>query len=69
MNKIKDLMNNISEGKYSPREILLTGTVLFLSGMLLGIFLSPRKHQVIGSHNGNGNYGYVENDDNKKKKL
>ena len=52
--KYELLMSNINEGKYTGREIILTGVVLFLTGALLGMFLSPRKHQVIGSHNGNG---------------
>ena len=52
--KYELLMNQINEGKYTGREILFTGAVLFLSGALLGIILSPRKHQVIGSYNGNG---------------
>ena len=53
--KYELLMNQINEGKYTGREILLTGAVLFLTGMLLGIIFSPHKYQVIGSNNGNGN--------------
>ena len=53
--KYELLMNQINEGKYTGREILLAGAVLFLTGMLLGIIFSPRKYQVIGSNNGNGN--------------
>ena len=53
--KFELLMNQINEGKYTGREILLTGAVLFLTGTLLGIIFSPRKYQVIGSNNGNGN--------------
>lgn len=48
------LVNNINEGKYTGREIMLTGAVLFLIGTLLGMIFSPKKYQVIGSHNGNG---------------
>ena len=48
------LINNINEGKYTGREIMLTGAVLFLTGTLLGMIFSPRKYQVIGSNNGNG---------------
>ena len=48
-------MNQINVGKYTGREILLTGAVLFLTGTLLGIIFSPHKYQVIGSNNGNGN--------------
>lgn len=52
--KYERILNNINEGKYTGREILLTGAVLFLTGTLLGMIFSPRKNQVIGSHNGNG---------------
>ena len=64
------LMNNINEGKYTGREILLTGVVLFLTGTLLGMIFSPRKNQVIGSHNGNGscNGNEAKAEDKKEKK-
>lgn len=52
--KCELLMDQINEGKYTGREIMLTGAVLFLTGTLLGMIFSPRKYQVIGSHNGNG---------------
>ena len=52
--KYELLLNNINEGKYTGREILLSGAVLFLTGALLGMIFSPRKNQVIGSNNGNG---------------
>lgn len=54
--RCQQLMESINEGKYTGREILLTGAVLFLTGALLGMIFSPRKNQVIGSHNGNGTY-------------
>ena len=37
--KYELLMNQINEGKYTGREILLTGAVLFLVGTLLGMNL------------------------------
>ena len=43
---IKKLMNQIDAGEFTGREILLTGCVLFLFGMVLGIFGSPRKRMV-----------------------
>ena len=52
--KYELLLNNINEGKYTGREILLSGAVLFLTGALLGMIFSPRKNQVIGSNHGNG---------------
>ena len=52
--KCELLINSINEGKYTGREIVLSGAVFFLTGVLLGMLFSPRKNQVIGSHNGNG---------------
>ena len=51
--KCELLINSINEGKYTGREIVLSGAVLFLTGVLLGMIFSPRKNQAIGSHNGN----------------
>ncbi len=51
--KYEALMNSINEGKYTGREIILAGMVLFLTGALFGVFFSPKKHQVIGSNNRN----------------
>lgn len=68
--KYEWLMNNINEGKYTGREIMLSGAVLFLTGALLGMIFSPRKNQVIGSHNGNGySYGNGEEKNKKEKKA
>ena len=39
MDKIKELLKNIEEGKFTPLEIVLSGLVLLLSGMILGMFL------------------------------
>ena len=39
----------------SKKEWLLTLTVCILSGIVLGMVLSPRKSITIGSHNGNNN--------------
>lgn len=64
--KCELLINNINEGKYTGREIMLSGAVLFLTGVLLGMIFSPRKNQVIGSHNGNGRCN--ENGENAKDK-
>lgn len=68
--KYELLMNNINEGKYTGREIILSGVVLFLTGALLGMIFSPRKNQVIGSHNGNGscNGNEAKAGDKKEKK-
>lgn len=66
--KCEFLMKQIDEGKYTGREILLMGAVLFLGGMLLGMMLSPRKYQVIGSNNGNGS-GYESDERTVEEKL
>lgn len=63
MKRIKEFMSNIDDGKYTSREIVLTGMVLFLLGILIGSFCSPKKHQVIGSYNGNGTAGFLEYDE------
>lgn len=63
--KFELLVNNINEGKYTGRELVLSGIVLFLTGVLLGVFLSPRKHQVIGSNNSNNGSNNGRVPDNK----
>ena len=63
--KLELLVNNINEGKYTGRELVLSGMVLFLTGVLLGVFLSPRKHQVIGSNNSNNGSNNGRVPDNK----
>lgn len=75
--KYEALMNSINEGKYTGREIILAGMILFLTGALFGVFFSPKKHQVIGSNNRNNgsnngpttnhNQGDKENMENEEK--
>lgn len=71
MKKLKNayelLINDINTGKYTGREILLTGAVLFLSGILLGLIFSPHKYLEIGSNNGNGSCNGNEAQKEKKK--
>ena len=45
------------------REYFLTLAVCILSGLVLGIFLSPKKKVMIGSNNGNNNVGSVGGSD------
>lgn len=52
---ISNLMTRIDNKEFTAREILLTGTVLFLSGLLLGLFLSPKKFSMFGCNNGSNN--------------
>ena len=67
--KYELLLNNINEGKYTGREILLSGAVLILTGALLGMIFSPRKNQVIGSNNGNWSCNGNEAQAKKQKDL
>mgnify|MGYP001068735878 CR=1 FL=1 len=39
----------------SKREYLLTLSVCLLSGLVIGMLVSPKKRIMIGSHNGNNN--------------
>jgi len=60
MKAFKNLLANLEDGKYTSREIVLTGIVLFLVGLVIGLFASPHKEQYFGSFNGNGNAGNIE---------
>ena len=50
--KYEKLINDIDEGKYTGRELVLMGVVLFLLGTVIGMFCSPRKNQMFGCYNG-----------------
>ena len=52
----KELNRDIVVNK---RELVLGVAACTLAGMLLGIFLSPRKNKTVGSYNGNHNTGRV----------
>ncbi len=43
----------------NQRELVLGVAACTLAGIVLGVFLSPRKNQTIGSYNGNHNTGHV----------
>lgn len=49
----------------TKREFLLSLAVCVLGGIVFGVFLSPKKTMVIGSHNGNnsGNCGQKSSED------
>lgn len=54
--KWNELQTILEEMKtIKKREYFLTLAVCILSGLVLGIFLSPKKRVMIGSHNGNNN--------------
>ena len=50
---------------FSKREYMLTLAVCLLSGLVIGMLVSPNKRVMIGSHNGNG---YDEDDKKAKDK-
>ena len=53
--KIDEMMEQMETCEVSAREIILALAVAFLSGVLLGIIFSPKKHIMIASNNGNNN--------------
>lgn len=55
--KMHEFMEKLEDQEFSTTEIILAFVVAFLSGVVLGIMFSPKKHVVIGSNNGNNNNG------------
>lgn len=51
--KWNELTELFEERGFSMAEIVLTILVTFLTGLVMGIFLSPKKPIMIGSNNGN----------------
>jgi len=52
--KFEDFLTE--DGEMTTKEFTLTVLCAFLIGLVLGMFLSPRKHTMIGSNNcDNGN--------------
>lgn len=64
---MKELIERMEDQKFSTREYLLMGVSLFLSGVVLGILLSPKGKRVVGSNNGSNNTGYLSNKDSDKR--
>lgn len=54
------LVDTIKNQDYTSREAVLSALVLFLLGIVLGTFFSPKKNTQIGSNNGNNNVGSVD---------
>lgn len=48
-----EIINIIKNGEYTAREAAMAGICLFLLGLVIGIFASPKKYTMIASHNGN----------------
>ncbi len=56
MNKIKEFMTELSETTtITKRELFLGALACIFGGMVFGMFCSPKKRTMIGSHNGNHN--------------
>lgn len=51
------LLDDLEDGRFTSLEIVLSGLVLFLTGILVGILISPKKYSMIGCNNGNGSCG------------
>lgn len=52
---IQQITEIIKNEDYTTREAVLAGICLFLAGIVIGVFLSPKKYTMIGSHNGHNN--------------
>ena len=50
---IKDYIKRIQNGECSKTEITLTGTCLFLLGVVIGMVIATPKFTILGSFNGN----------------
>lgn len=55
--KFDEIMEQMEDGELSLMELVLLVAVAFLSGLVLGMIFSPKKHVVIGSNNGNNSPG------------
>lgn len=53
--KFDEIVEQMEDCEVSTREVLLALAVAFLSGVVLGIIFSPKKHIVIASNNGSNN--------------
>lgn len=51
--KWNELTDLFEERGFTMAEVILTILVTFLTGLVIGIFASPKKHIMIGSNNGN----------------
>ena len=56
----KKFIDTIENGEFTRREAILSAVCLFLLGMFIGIFTSPKKYSMIGCNNGNNNVGNLE---------
>lgn len=52
---MKKYLEMIEEMEFSTREYVLMGACCFLTGLVLGVFISPKGRRTIGSNNGCNN--------------
>lgn len=64
MNKITEELENLN---FSTREYFLSGIIMFLAGLVIGIILSPKGERIIGSNNGNNSSScFAEGENNEE---
>lgn len=60
-NKLTELFEDRG---FTMAEVILTVLVTFLTGLVIGIYTSPKKRVMIGSNNGNHNGNHSGNTEN-----
>lgn len=62
LTKLKNFWESMDQALIvNQRELVLGLTTCVLSGMVIGMFCSPKKQVTIGSHNGSNNCDNVNN--------
>lgn len=60
---MKKLISMVDKCELSTREYIGAGVILFLVGIILGSFFSPKGNRAYGSNNGNNNTGCLAEND------
>ena len=53
MERIRRIVADIAQGKYSSREVIMVGVLVFFCGIITGICCAPRKQNMFGCFNSN----------------
>lgn len=64
---VEKYVEKVKSGELTSTGICLAIVCVFLVGVLLGIFISPKKNRVLGSYNGSfneGNSSHIEGEKN-----
>lgn len=61
--KAEQLAADYKEGNITGKELALSGIVLFLTGIIIGMILSPRKVSMLGCNNGNNTVAPAEEEE------